>query len=190
LNGADRAHTLNVTCDSARRALTRAAVPLNPHTEAGQYPSVRARWDPLTRTDPPAFSPLSTRLTRTGRLHRPAPPGLWCRRRTPPHLATSLCPCLNFVADARDGRDPLLKARTPIKGFKLAAMRIAHAPSRHCRRQWCPWRAPPFGRLHRQRMLLVPALGSPVAPRVACCSGQAASSPESKLPQPPPGSLC
>jgi hypothetical protein len=36
--------------------------------------------------------------------------------------------------------------------------------------------------------LLLPALGSPVAPPVTCCSGQAASSPEFEVPRPPPGS--
>jgi hypothetical protein len=176
--------------DVTRRARTRVAVPLEPHTEAGQYPSVHARWDPLTGTDPLALPPRATRLTRTGRLHRPVPPGLWRRHCTPPRLAASLCPYLDCMADARDGRDSLLKARTPIKGVKLIAARIAQAPSRHCRCQWCPRRAPPSGRLHYQRVLLVPALGSPVAPSVACCSGQAASSQESELPRPPPGSLC
>jgi hypothetical protein len=89
-----------------------------------------------------------------------------------------------------DGRDPILKARVPIKGVKLAASRIAQAPSRHCRRQWCPRRGQSSGRLHRQRVLLLFALGSSVAPPVAYCSGQAASSPESELPRPPPGSPC
>jgi hypothetical protein len=78
----------------------------------------------------------------------------------------------------------------PIKGVKLAAARISQAPSRHCRCQGCPLRAPPFGRLRRQCMLLLPALGSPVAPPVAYCSGQAASSPKSELPRLPPGSPC
>jgi hypothetical protein len=93
-------------------------------------------------------------------------------------------------ANTVDGREPLLKARAPIKGVKLAAARMAQAPSRHYRHQWCPRRAPPSGRLHRQRVLLLPALGSPVALSVTYCSGQAASSPESELPRTPPGSPC
>jgi hypothetical protein len=39
-------------------------------------------------------------------------------------------------------------------------------------------------------VLLLTPLGSPVALPGACCSGRAASSPEFKLPRPPPGKPC
>jgi hypothetical protein len=68
-----------------------------------------------------ALSPRATCLTRMGRPNRPVPPGLWRRRRTPPRLAASLCPCLNSVTDVCDGHDLLPKARAPINGAKLAA---------------------------------------------------------------------
>jgi hypothetical protein len=58
-----------------------------------------ARWSmrrgPPLRTAIHAHSPLATRPTRTGRPHRPAPPSLWHRRRTPPRRAAPRCPCLD-----------------------------------------------------------------------------------------------
>jgi hypothetical protein len=66
---------------------------------------------------------------------------------------------------------------------------LAPTPSRHCSCQWCPRRAPPSGRLHRQRGLPRPALGHLVASPVTCCSGQTPSLPVSELPQPPSGHI-
>jgi hypothetical protein len=140
-----------------------------------------ARWDPFAPNRP--FQPSPVRPHTTGRsVAVPTSRRHWaaigCYASPPPCSAHTV-----------DGRDPLSKAQVPIKAVKLAAARIAQAPSRHCRHQWCPRRAPPSGRLHRQRVLLLPTLGSPVAPPFACCSGRATNSPEqSSQRSPPPAS--
>jgi hypothetical protein len=77
-------------------------------------------------------------------------------------------------AHVADGRDPLLKARTPTKGLNSPLRALPRAPSRHCRRQ--RRRAPPSDRLYRQCVLLRPALVPLVATPLAYCSDRAVSS--------------
>jgi hypothetical protein len=121
-----------------------------------------------------------------------APPNQWPRRRTWPAPVHVVAAPTAHAATRTDF--PLLGAQvslstalsSPIKGAELATARIAQTSSRHCRRQWCPQRAPPSGRLHCQRVLLLPALGSLVAPPFACCSGRATSLPQCFLQRPPP----
>jgi hypothetical protein len=100
----------------ARRSSPRARTPRPANTHWSARGGTLSREPTLS-----ALSPRATRLTRTGRPHRPAPPDLWRRCCTPPRLAASLCPCLDSVADVCDGHDPLPKARAPINGAKLAA---------------------------------------------------------------------
>jgi hypothetical protein len=140
---------------------------------------------PRLRTDVHTQTLVATRSTFSGRANQ------WSHRRTSPALPRTspyvrrAAPRLPLAVAPRTAlvpyRDPLPKARAPIKGVELAAACIApgtEPPSRHCRRQWCPRRAPPSGRLQRQHVLLLPALGLLVAFPFACCPGQAASSPE------------
>jgi hypothetical protein len=120
-----------------------------------------------------------------------APPNQWSCCRTWPapvhvvaapttHAATrTVFPCLGAQVSLSTSLS------SPIKGAELTSARIAQTLSRYCRRQWCPRRAPPSGRLHRQRVLLLPVLGSPVAPPFTCCSGRATSSPECFLQRSP-----
>jgi hypothetical protein len=44
-----------------------------------------------------------------------------------------------------------------------------------------PWRASPSGRRSHQLVLLLPPLGSPMAPPSLCCPSRTAGSPEPKL---------
>jgi hypothetical protein len=170
----------------------RESAPCHARRRGSPWPARRDRPVPVgpRAVGPICVKPTLPALSRAATRPHTAGRGVTVPMSRRPWAAIGCCasppPCITHTVD---GRDPLHKARAPIKGVKLPAARIAQTPSRHCHRQWCPRRAPPSSRLHRQRVLLLPALGSPVAPPFACCSGRATSSPEqSSQRRPPPAS--
>jgi hypothetical protein len=78
-----------------------------------------------------------------------APPNQWPRHRTwpaPVHVvAAPTAHAATWTEFPHLGAQVSLSTALSslIKGVELAAARIAQTPSRHCRRQWCPRRAPP-----------------------------------------------
>jgi hypothetical protein len=71
---------------------------------------------------------------------------------------------------------------TKVGRLFLARRAPLHSRRRHHGR---PRRAQPSGCRRRQTVLLLPPLGLPVAPTLACCLGQVAGLPESNLQRPP-----
>jgi hypothetical protein len=116
-------------CDFTTRA--HACRPARHHTARRGLPAPigpRAVGPPL-RTAIRAHSPRATRLTHAGWPQRPAPPGLWRRRRTPPRRAALGAHALTLT-DVRAVVNPFPKARTFINGAKPPPRVTPRAPSR------------------------------------------------------------
>jgi hypothetical protein len=97
--------------------------PLGQHTEAGQRPSIHAV-GPSHAEPPFRPSPLAPRASRTwaGRTNHVAAPPVESSLYALHSVTASPAYALTPMADVRDGRDLLPKARAPIKGAKLAAV--------------------------------------------------------------------
>jgi hypothetical protein len=140
--------------------------------------------------EPPSWSSPRAPRVHACRADRPTATSPYARRAAPALLLAvarrhHLTVPMPWMVVTPSSRHACLQ-----KGLNSPPRALPRAPSRHCHRQWRRRRAPPSGRLYRQRVLLLPALGPPVASPLAYCSGQAASSLESELPRPPPSSLC
>jgi hypothetical protein len=131
------------------------------------------------RTALPALSSCATRLTPTGRLHRPAPPGLWRPRRT-------LAVPLPIQRPLNLGAQGNTTTTLPIKSRLVSSCALRHCQAANARHGYPTQRAPSSSSRRRQPNLLIPSLGPFGAPILTCCSGRAATHRNNRLQRRPP----
>jgi hypothetical protein len=123
-----------VLCQSAGTRAPRHAArahhdhPMGPNIEAAYHPPVRAPWDRPCRPATPTLSLCATCSRRPRRQPNCIAP--YARRPAPGWLlaiaaCTALAPCRNPLCN--DSRDPLHKARAPIKELTSPPRTLPHA---------------------------------------------------------------